>query len=187
MNAKITTTIAKTIRTAHAKGASSAVVAAAVFTKHGVKLDRASVTRWLQRERPQGAAQPPASATADVAGELAAPSDEVAVLERQAVKLRAALSGDDLSPSNRAKLVAELRHVLRQIREAKTEAGGRAGSTVDVSDLRKQIFAAFQPSPGTYDGAPTNAPEPDTGDGLDDDAPNDLESGEPLATAEGQA
>ncbi len=153
---KITPTIGRTIRAAHAKGASSAIIAAAVLSKHGLKLDRASVTRWLARENAPKAAP---SAIPGASGELAAPGDEVAVLERQALALRGALA-DDLTPSNRARLVAELRHVLRQIREVKASAKPRSRASADVSELRAQLMVSFAPTLGTYVAPPSSEARP---------------------------
>jgi hypothetical protein len=142
---KITAEIAAQIKAWTAEGRSSRDIASTLLNKHGVKVDRRTISTYARPTHPDPVAKvsklPKLARIGPVATPVAqaAPSaelDEIQTLEAQAVAIKTMLEdpAGELTPRDWAALNGELRQTFNSIRKAKAAQQLAAQSeSADVS------------------------------------------------------
>ncbi len=159
---KIDDSIGRTIRAANRRGESNVAIVSIVEDRHGVRLNRRSIDRWLA-DNPTP--PPKKRSRSDAIAPETAPEalDEEAILEERVRRMRERLAADLVGTKNEPKWNAELRQTLAQLRAVRAAAAlaaerAKAGSSSEAADLREQLIRGFAPRRPSEDAAPPDRP-----------------------------
>jgi hypothetical protein len=151
MQHRVTAEASRLISEEKKAGRSSREVARILQERLGITLDQRTISRYAARtatKSPKSAPKPPptvqkilGSAKPPQASPPEGPTlDEIAALERQALKLQELLDGD-LPPRDHAAICSELRQTFNSLRSAKhAQKEAKATENADVTWMKKKLM-----------------------------------------------